>query len=156
MNRILVHRWFKIPPIYTPGWRKALWGFKYLAKVPWPGLHAEESVLNMRPPRLHLPENQTLCSRICYLYLCQAMTVTQWSLTSFAVSSITPGDRGGVPSRIKDISLEQFALLPSALVLSVSRKENIFSRPQTSDCSLTFRNVGVSFSPHLCWTMEIL
>ena len=42
------------------------------------------------------------------------------------MSSITPGDRGGVPSRIKDISLEQFALLPSALTPSVSRKENIF------------------------------
>ena len=54
------------------------------------------------------------------------MTVTQeWSVTCF-VSSIIPGDRGGVPSKIKDISLEQFALLPSALVSSVSRKQNIF------------------------------
>ena len=71
------------------------------------------------------------------------------------VSRITPVDRGGVPSRIKDISLEQFALLPAALVPSVSREENIFSHPpvpgyQTSDCSLTLRNVGASFSPHLC------
>ena len=46
------------------------------------------------------------------------MTVTQWSVTWF-MSTITPGDRGGVPSRIKDISLEQFALLPLALVPSV-------------------------------------
>jgi len=36
-------------------------------------------------------------------------------------------ETGGVHSRIKDISLEQFALLPLALVPSVSRKEN-FSR----------------------------
>ena len=49
------------------------------------------------------------------------------------MSSITPGDRGGVPSRIKDISLEQFALLPSALAPSVSRKENI--NFQASTCS---------------------
>jgi hypothetical protein len=54
------------------------------------------------------------------------MTVTQWSVTWF-MSTITPGDRGGVPSRIKDISLEQLALLPLALVPLVSRKENIFS-----------------------------
>ena len=45
------------------------------------------------------------------------------------MSSITPGDRGGVPLRIKNISLEQFALLPLALIPSVSRKENIFSHP---------------------------
>ena len=49
------------------------------------------------------------------------------SITWF-VSSITPDDRGGVPSRIKDISLEQFTLLPS-----VSRKENI--NFQESICS---------------------
>ena len=56
------------------------------------------------------------------------MTVTQWSVTWF-MSTITPGDRGGVPSRIKDISLEQLALLPLALVPLVSRKENIFPAP---------------------------
>ena len=49
------------------------------------------------------------------------------------MSSITPGDRGGVPSRIKDISLEQFTLLSSALVLSVSPKEN--KNFQASTCS---------------------
>ena len=49
------------------------------------------------------------------------------------MSSITPGDIGGVPSRIKDISLEQFALPPSALAPSVSRKENI--NFQASTCS---------------------
>ena len=54
--------------------------------------------------------------------------------------SVTPGDRGGIPLRIKDISLKQFVLLPLALIPSVSQKEN-FSCPlipcyQTSDCSL--------------------
>ena len=38
------------------------------------------------------------------------------------------GDRGGVPSRIKDISLEQFALVSLALLPLVSRKENIYVR----------------------------
>ena len=42
------------------------------------------------------------------------------------MSNVTPGDRRGVPTRIKDISLEQFALLPLTLVPSVSRKENLF------------------------------
>ena len=60
------------------------------------------------------------------------MTVTQWSVTWF-VSSITPGDSGGVPSRIKDIFLEHFVLLPSALVPSVPRKEN--KNFQASTCS---------------------
>ena len=54
------------------------------------------------------------------------MTVTQWSVT-WLMSTITPGDRGGVPSRIKDISLVHFALLPSALVPLVSRKEAFLS-----------------------------
>ena len=58
--------------------------------------------------------------------LCRAMTVTQWSVT-WLMSTITPGDRGGVPSRIKDISLVHFALLPSALVPLVSRKETFLS-----------------------------
>ena len=35
--------------------------FKCLAKVPQPGLDAEASVSNMRPPRLHFPE-KTLSS----------------------------------------------------------------------------------------------
>ena len=56
------------------------------------------------------------------------MTVTQWSVT-WLMSTITPGDRGGVPSRIKDISLVHFALLPSALVPLVSRKETFFPPP---------------------------
>ena len=75
------------------------------------------------------------------------MTVTQWSVTWF-VSTITPGDTRGAPSRIKDISLEQFALLPLALEPSVSRNENIHPTIpcfQTSYCSLTFGNVRASF-----------
>ena len=56
------------------------------------------------------------------------MTVTQWSVT-WLMSTITPGDRRGVPSRIKDISLVHFALLPSALVPLVSRKETFFPPP---------------------------
>ena len=47
------------------------------------------------------------------------------------MSRITPGDRGGVPSRIKDISLQQFALLPLSLVPSVSCEENIFPLPSS-------------------------
>ena len=63
-------------------------------------------------------------------YLCRAMTVTQWSVT-WLMSTITPGDRGGVPPRIKDISLVHFALLPSALVPLVSRKETFPPPPHS-------------------------
>ena len=51
--------------------------------------------------------------------------VTQWSVTWF-VSDITQSDTGGILSRIKDISLKQFALLPLTPVPLVSQKENIF------------------------------
>ena len=42
------------------------------------------------------------------------------------MSNVTPGDRRGVPTRMKEISLEQFALLPLALIPLVSRKETFF------------------------------
>ena len=51
-------------PIYTPGWREALWELSVLPKnttqCPWPGLEPgplapESSALTMRPPRL--PQN---------------------------------------------------------------------------------------------------
>ena len=45
------------------------------------------------------------------------------------MSNVTPGDRRGVPTRMKEISLEQFALLPLALIPLVSRKENVFPAP---------------------------
>ena len=50
-------------PIYTPGWREALWELSVLPKnttqCPWPGLESEPldpemSALTMRPPCLHL------------------------------------------------------------------------------------------------------
>jgi len=53
------------------------------------------------------------------------MTVTQWSIGLVCVKYHPTGE-SGIPSRIKDISLEQFGLLPLALVPSVSRKETFF------------------------------
>ena len=32
LNQVIVYRWFRIPPIYTPGWREALWGLSVLPK----------------------------------------------------------------------------------------------------------------------------
>ena len=54
-------------PIYTPGWREALWELSILPKnttqCPWPGLETgllapESSALTMRPP--HLPTGKFL------------------------------------------------------------------------------------------------
>ena len=61
-------------------------------------------------------------------HLCRAMMITQWSV-ALVLSNIIPGDRAGIPTRIKDISLKQFALHPLALVPSVSRKENFSPAP---------------------------
>ena len=67
--------------------------------------------------------------------------------------SITPGDKGGVSSRIKDISLEQFPPLSFALVPSVSRKENIFPTLATRTFGQVIVVIFDCFVPSLALTL---
>ena len=57
LNQVIVYRWFRIPPIYTPGWREALWGFSVLPKFLGQGWLRRRAYQTRDRPRPHFPEN---------------------------------------------------------------------------------------------------
>ena len=78
-------------PIYTPGWREALWELSVLPKnttqCPRPGLEPrpfapESSALTMRPPHLPHSENWVFLKTVSFHFQCIKWALTlQWCKT---------------------------------------------------------------------------
>ena len=78
-------------PIYTPGWREALWELSFLPKnttqCPWPGLepgplNPGTSALTMRPPCLPPLYSSHTCPFQTYFNLPAMATSPQWPVNS--------------------------------------------------------------------------